>query len=41
MQHYHFQLNDGFMPSVHKALRSTLSGQQILSMCDYEKGWGF
>jgi len=39
-QHYYFQLNDGFMPSA-KALRSTMSGQQILTMQHYEKGRDF
>ena len=39
-QHYYFQLNAGFMPSA-KALRSTLSGQQILSMLTYENGGDF
>lgn len=40
LQHYQFQLNAGFMPVV-QASRATLSGQQILSMCDYEKGMDF
>ncbi|WP_312080247.1 DNA repair protein RecO [Acinetobacter schindleri] len=39
-QHYYFQLNDGFMPSA-KASRSTLSGQQILTMLSYENGRDF
>lgn len=40
LQHYQFLLNAGFMPVV-QASRATLSGQQILSMCDYEKGMDF
>jgi DNA repair protein RecO (recombination protein O) len=40
LQHYQFQLNAGFIPVV-QASRATLSGQQILSMCDYEKGMDF
>lgn len=40
LQHYQFQLNAGFMPVV-QASRATLSGQQVLSMCDYEKGMDF
>lgn len=39
-QHYYFQLNDGFMPSA-KASRSTMSGQQILTMLSYENGRDF
>lgn len=39
-QHYYFQLNDGFMPSA-KASRSTLSGQQILTMLSHENGRDF
>ena len=39
-QHYFFQLNEGFIPTAQQS-RSTLSGQQILSMRDYEKGRGF
>jgi len=35
-----FQLNEGFMPSA-KALRSTMSGQQILTMQHYENGRDF
>ena len=37
---YVFQLNDGFMPTA-QVSRATLSGSQILSMCDYEKGREF
>lgn len=40
LQHYQFQLNAGFMPVV-QASRATLSGQQVLSMYDYEKGMDF
>ncbi|QQN87252.1 MULTISPECIES: DNA repair protein RecO [Acinetobacter] len=40
VQHYYFQLNEGFMPSA-KALRSTMSGQQILTMQHYENGRDF
>ena len=40
LQHYQFQLNAGFMPVV-QASCATLSGQQVLSMCDYEKGMDF
>ncbi len=40
LQQYVFQLNDGFLPSA-TASRSTLNGQQILSMCSYEKGRDF
>ena len=40
LQQYIFQLNDGFMPTV-QASRAALSGQQILSMCSYEKGRDF
>ncbi|ANF82122.1 DNA repair protein RecO [Acinetobacter sp. NCu2D-2] len=39
-QHYYFQLNDGFMPSV-KETRATVSGQQILTMQHYESGMDF
>ena len=39
-QHYFFQLNEGFIPTAQQS-RSTLSGQQILSMRDYEKGRDF
>jgi DNA repair protein RecO (recombination protein O) len=39
-QEYFFQLNDGFIPTAQPS-RSTLSGQQILSMRDYEKGRDF
>lgn len=35
-QHYIFQLNEGFIPTAQQS-RSTLAGQQILSMRDYEK----
>ena len=38
--HYHFQLNDGFIPTT-QASRANLLGTQILSMCDYEKGRDF
>lgn len=37
---YLFQLNEGFIPTDQQS-RSTLSGRQILSMCDYEKGRDF
>ncbi|MNY87502.1 DNA repair protein RecO [compost metagenome] len=37
---YIFQLNEGFIPTV-QASRATLNGQQILSMCQYEKGRDF
>lgn len=37
---YIFQLNEGFIPTA-QASRSTLNGQQILSMCKYEKGRDF
>ncbi|QIO09316.1 DNA repair protein RecO [Acinetobacter lanii] len=37
---YQFQLNEGFIPVVHQS-NATLSGQQILSMLDYEKGMEF
>lgn len=37
---YIFQLNEGFIPTA-QASRSTLNGQQILSMCQYEKGRDF
>lgn len=40
LQHYYFQLNEGFLPSA-KASRSTLAGQQILSMLSHEKGRDF
>ena len=33
---YIFQLNEGFIPTA-QASRATLNGQQILSMCQYEK----
>ena len=39
-QHYIFQLNEGFIPTAQQS-RSTLAGQQILSMRDYEKGRDF
>ena len=39
-QHYYFQLNDGFIPSA-KASRSTMSGQQILTMLSHENGRDF
>ena len=39
-QSYLFQLNDGFIPTAQQS-RSTLSGQQILSMRDYKKGRDF
>ena len=38
--YYHFQLNDGFIPTA-QASRANLLGAQILSMCDYEKGRDF
>ena len=37
---YIFQLNEGFIPTA-QASRSTLNGQQMLSMCQYEKGRDF
>ncbi len=37
---YIFQLNEGFIPTV-QVSRATLNGQQILSMCQYEKGRDF
>lgn len=37
---YIFQLNEGFIPTA-QASRATLNGQQILSMCQYEKGMDF
>ncbi|QCO22679.1 DNA repair protein RecO [Acinetobacter cumulans] len=40
LQYYQFQLNAGFMPIV-QASRASLSGQKILSMCNYEKGMDF
>lgn len=39
-QNYAFQLNDGFIPTV-RASSSTLLGEQILSMQDYESGREF
>ncbi|OAL81505.1 DNA repair protein RecO [Acinetobacter sp. SFB] len=39
-QHYIFQLNEGFIPTIQQS-RSTLAGQHILSMRDYEKGRDF
>lgn len=39
-QHYIFQLNDGFIATAQQS-RSTLLGQQILSMREYEKGRDF
>ncbi|UUS59184.1 MULTISPECIES: DNA repair protein RecO [unclassified Acinetobacter] len=39
-ENYQFHLNEGFQPVI-KASRATLSGQHILSMCDYEKGGEF
>jgi len=39
-QHYFFQLNEGFIPTAQQS-RSTLSGQHILAMRDYEKGRDF
>ncbi|MDM1285291.1 DNA repair protein RecO [Acinetobacter indicus] len=39
-QQYQFLLNEGFMPTV-QASRSGLSGAQILSMRDHEKGRDF
>ena len=40
IQHYFFQLNEGFIPTAQQS-RSTLSGQHILAMRDYEKGRDF
>ncbi|QIC75726.1 MULTISPECIES: DNA repair protein RecO [Acinetobacter] len=40
MQQYQFLLNEGFMPTA-QASRSSLSGAQILSMRDHEKGRDF
>ena len=40
VQHYYFQLNDGFIPTV-QASRSTLTGMQILTMQHYESGGDF
>ncbi|WP_291374488.1 DNA repair protein RecO [Acinetobacter sp. UBA6720] len=37
---YIFQLNEGFIPTAQTS-RATLNGQQILSMCQYEKGRDF
>lgn len=37
---YIFQLNEGFIPTA-QASRATLNGQQILTMCQYEKGRDF
>ena len=37
---YIFQLNEGFILTA-QASRATLNGQQILSMCQYEKGRDF
>lgn len=37
---YIFQLNEGFIPTA-QASRATLNGQQILSMCQYERGRDF
>ncbi|NNP67514.1 DNA repair protein RecO C-terminal domain-containing protein [Acinetobacter sp. Ac_5812] len=39
-QHYHFQLNDGFLP-VAKASRATLAGNLLGSMQSYEDGQDF
>ena len=39
-KYYLFQLNDGFLPMV-KPSKASLSGTQILSMCDYENGREF
>ena len=39
-QHYLCQLNDGFIPTAQQS-RATLTGEQILSMRDYEKGRDF
>ena len=39
-KYYLFQLNDGFIPTTQQS-RATLSGLQILSMSDYEKGRDF
>ena len=40
LQHYYFQLNEGFVPSA-VASKATLIGQQILSMLSYESGGDF
>ncbi len=40
LQHYYFQINEGFSPAV-KASRASLSGQQILSMLSYQNGGDF
>ncbi len=39
-QRYQFQLSEGFTPIAHTS-SATLTGQQILSMADYEKGRDF
>ena len=39
-QRYQFQLSDGFIPISHQS-SATLTGEQILSMVDYEKGRDF
>ena len=40
LQHYYFQLNDGFFPAI-KETRATVTGQQILTMLQYETGGDF
>jgi len=40
LQNYQFQLNDGFMPVVQSS-RVSMTGQQVLSMSEYEKGMDF
>ncbi|RKG34720.1 DNA repair protein RecO [Acinetobacter tianfuensis] len=40
LQNYQFQLNDGFMPVI-QASRVSMTGQQVLSMSEYEKGMDF
>ena len=39
-QRYQFQLSDGFIPVSHTS-SATLTGEQILSMANYEKGMDF
>lgn len=39
-QFYQFQLNDGFITVAHRS-SATVTGEQILSMCDYVKGDDF
>lgn len=40
LQRYQFQLQDGFIPVAHSS-NATLTGEQILSMLNYEKGVDF